>query len=133
MIVSLPFLSSIHSIITTALLGAVNANNTQQILQFSRLLIGAKHVQESEVVAEIEVLGEGRLSFVPVGANATGEIIIDIKSNDLGGHTVQVDQPHNFVYCISSYPHCRSLCIMIQYYSQVIVYQLVLGSLHVIL
>lgn len=112
MIVSLPFLSSIHSIITTALLGAVNANNTQQILQFSRLLIGAKHVQESEVVAEIEVLGEGRLSFVPVGANATGEIIIDIRSNDLGGHTVQVRIQKIIILFISSPPtHTVGHCV----------------------
>lgn len=112
MIVSLPFLSSIHSIITTALLGAVNANNTQQILQFSRLLIGAKHVQESEVVAEIEVLGEGRLSFVPVGPNATGEIIIDIRSNDLGGHTVQVRLQRIIILFISSPPtHTVGHCV----------------------
>lgn len=76
--------------INTALLEAVNVNNTELVFQFSHLLIGGKYVEEDDILIDIDTQ-QGQLHFVTsFDNNSLPEIAIEIHGSHLNGHSVQV-------------------------------------------
>jgi hypothetical protein len=80
----------LQSIISSALLNAIHANNTQLILQFSNLLIGGKHLNANQTLVEVDAANDGELFFVDKFKNATSQIEIEIYTKDLQGNNIQI-------------------------------------------
>ena len=83
----------LQTAISTALLEAVNTNNTQILLEFSHLFIGGKYFYKrnnSDVIVVVDITEENGLRFVSNYGNLTSEVIVYFHSDDLNGHTIQV-------------------------------------------